>query len=295
MKLWAISDLHVSHPENRRVVETLPAHRNDWLVLAGDTGETVNELRFVLEALCPRFARVLWVPGNHELWTMPAESARAPEKYEEFVALCQEYGVMTPEDPYELFSEGLVTHLIAPLFTLYDYSFCPEGMTAAQARAWALETNIECADEHLLHPEPYPSREAWCRARCETTEARLTAALETHQVPTVLISHFPLHAELARLPLIPRFSIWCGTRRTNDWHRRFRASVVVFGHLHIRQTRLFDGVRFEEVSLGYPRQWRRRPADGVLREILPGGRSLQFGADSSREELWARVGDGMRR
>ena len=60
------------------------------------------------------------------------------------------------------------------------------------------------------------------------------------------------------LPLIPRFTIWCGTRRTADWHRRFRAAAVVYGHLHPK-LRLLDGVRFHEVSLGYPRQWRYRP------------------------------------
>ena len=98
----------------------------------------------------------------------------------------------------------------------------------------------------------------------------------THDGPTVLIDHFPLLQKLAVLPAIPRFSIWCGSRRTEDWPRRFRAAVVVYGHLHLPQTRLLDTVRFEEVSLGYPRQWqstrpsplRTRPRPG-LRQILP--------------------------
>ena len=33
-------------------------------------------------------------------------------------------------------------------------------------------------------------------------------------------------------------------------------SVVVYGHLHIRNTQFREGVRFEEVSLGYPQQWQ---------------------------------------
>jgi hypothetical protein len=45
----------------------------------------------------------------------------------------------------------------------------------------------------------------------------------------------------------------------------------VSGHLHIRSTAYRDGVRFEEVSLGYPRQWREGGGvDAYLREILPG-------------------------
>ena len=87
----------------------------------------------------------------------------------------------------------------------------------------------------------------------------------------VLINHFPLRQDLVRLFHIPRFSIWCGTRLTEDWHVRFPVSVVVSGHLHIRSTDWRDGVRFEEVSLGYPRHWRQnRGMDSYLREVLPG-------------------------
>ncbi|MCW7540230.1 metallophosphoesterase [Aquabacterium sp. A7-Y] len=275
MKLWAISDLHVAHPLNRDAVLSLPAHPDDWLLLAGDLGETLEHLGFVIETLRPRFRQLVWVPGNHELWSLPQEAGggglRGEAKYRALVQLCREHGVLTPEDPYPLFvPDGGVPHLIAPLFVLYDYSFCPPGMDPDAARAWAREAGIECADEHLLHPDPYPSREAWCAARCALTETRLDAALAGHPGPTVLVNHFPLLAELARLPLLPRFSPWCGSRRTRDWHRRFRAAVVVSGHLHIRHQRFIDGVRFEEVSLGYPRQWLRHPgAQAALRQILP--------------------------
>jgi hypothetical protein len=60
------------------------------------------------------------------------------------------------------------------------------------------------------------------------------------------------------------------TDRTHDWHRRYHAAAVVYGHLHIPRTTWYDGVRFEEVSTGYPREWRRRDTPpGVPRQILP--------------------------
>ena len=61
--------------------------------------------------------------------------------------------------------------------------------------------------------------------------------------------------EHAWLPRIPRFKLWCGTKQTEDWHLRYRARAVVYGHLHIRRTFNLDGVRFSEVSLGHPGQW----------------------------------------
>ena len=47
---------------------------------------------------------------------------------------------------------------------------------------------------------------------------------------------------------------------TAGWHTRFNAAAVVYGHLHIPRTTMYDGVRFEEVSVGYPREWRCRGA-----------------------------------
>ncbi|GAA3092310.1 hypothetical protein GCM10020001_004550 [Nonomuraea salmonea] len=45
---------------------------------------------------------------------------------------------------------------------------------------------------------------------------------------------------------------------------------MIYGHLHIPRVTRHDGVRFEEVSLGYPREWKRRPGGRrLLRDVLP--------------------------
>lgn len=277
MKLYAISDLHVGFEPNRALWATLPEHRDDWIILAGDLGETCAHLELTLQIAVARFARVFWVPGNHELWTLPAttdttapgDRLRGQARYDHCVALCRAHGVVTPEDPYVVWPGDGPPCVVAPMFLLYDYSFRPDHVSEADALDWARETGIECTDEVLLHPDPYASRADWCRARCAQTRARLAAVPADHA--TILVNHFPLRRELAVLPAVPRFSLWCGTRLTESWHLDYRARVVVSGHLHIRSTRWIDGVRFEEVSLGYPRQ--RAPDRDLayyLREILPG-------------------------
>lgn len=284
MKLFAISDLHVGYAENRAAIAQITPRPDDWLILGGDLGETEEHLRFVLETLRPRFKQLVWVPGNHELYTLPDARGgpRGQARYEWLVALCRRHGVLTPEDPYPVWSGEGGPHVLAPLFVLYDYSFRPAHVPESEAVQWAMESGILCTDEQLLDPYPYASRADWCRARLAETEARL-AGIEAH--PTVLINHFPLREELVRLRFIPRFSIWCGTRRTHDWHTRFRAKVVVSGHLHIPRTDWIDGVRFEEVSFGYPKQRPLgRTADSCLREILPGPSSR---AGTGREERGA--------
>jgi 3',5'-cyclic AMP phosphodiesterase CpdA len=269
MRLLAISDLHLGYAENRQILQQLPWCPDDWLIVAGDVGEDVGQLRHALEVLVPRFRQIIWVPGNHELWwrSVVAHEPRGVARYEQFVALCRDYGVLTPEDDYPVTAFGGRNYRIVPMFLLYDYSFRPSHVSLENAVAWARESGAVCADEALLSPVPYPSRSDWCRARCKETFARLSAA---PNVPTVLINHFPLIERLAVLPRIPRFSLWCGTRRTQNWHRLFGTEVVVYGHVHIRGTRFVDGVRFEEVSLGYPREWTGRiQAHELLRQILP--------------------------
>jgi len=269
MKLYSISDLHLNYPINRQALEALPYYPDDWLLLAGDIGATEDDLHFGLSILTRRFARVFWVPGNHDLWTVPMSpgALQGEGKYRRLVSICRNYGVLTPEDPYVRWPGEGPAYLLAPLFTLYDYSFRPDDVPEDRAIAWAEEAGLLCADEMLLHSYPYPSKAAWCAARCAYTERRLQ---EAGHAPLVLINHFPLRQDLARLPRIPRFSIWCGTRRTEDWHTRFPVAVVVYGHLHIRATRFRDGVRFEEVSLGYPHDWdASHGIQPYLREILP--------------------------
>jgi len=268
-QLLAIADLHVGHRQNREALAAMGAHPDDWLIVAGDVAERPQHLALALEALVPRFARVIWVPGNHDLWCPPdaLDRTRGQARYDELVALCRQYGVLTPEDPFEPWP-GEPDTFIVPMFLLFDYSFRPPDVPADRAVAWARESGVVSGDEQMLAFDPWPSRAAWCHARCAATEARLAALPPESR--TVLINHWPLRYDLARPPRIPRFSIWCGTSLTEDWGRRFRARAVVSGHLHLRTTIIRHGIRYEEVSLGYPRDWHaERGIDWYLRPILP--------------------------
>jgi 3',5'-cyclic AMP phosphodiesterase CpdA len=271
-RLLAVSDLHMGYSDNRDVVERLqPGTDQDWLIVAGDVGEKAAEIERTLDRLRRRFDTVIWVPGNHELWSHPADplGLRGEPRYRHLVELCRGIGVLTPEDPYPVWTGADGPATIAPLFLLYDYTFLPPGVHTQQAALeLAYKTGIVCTDEQLLHPDPYPSREAWCRSRVEYSRGRLDAC--DPELPTVLVNHFPLTRHPTLVLRYPQFAQWCGTEQTSDWHVRYRARAVVYGHLHIPRTTFEDGVRFEEVSLGYPREWRpRERAPQWPRQILP--------------------------
>jgi predicted phosphodiesterase len=269
--LFAVSDLHVDHPENRTVVDCLrPRAEGDWLVVCGDVADSPDDVEWALRILRERFERVIWTPGNHELLAGRDDppQLRGERRYLHLVERCRQIGVTTPEDPFPIWDGQGGPAQIAPLFLLYDYSF---GRNVASTREEALqrayEAGVVCVDEFLLHPDPYPSRQAWCQARVKEAERRL--ATSDPSLPMVLINHFPLLDAPTRVLRHPEFAQWCGTLQTADWHRRFRAAAVVYGHLHIPRTTWHDGVRFEEVSLGYPRERRYRRRQFTPRRILP--------------------------
>ncbi|MGO2719718.1 MAG: metallophosphoesterase family protein [Brachybacterium tyrofermentans] len=257
--LWAVSDLHVSYPENQPFVDDIrPQHPGDWLIVAGDVAERFDQIVTTLRTLRERFDTVIWVPGNHDLWTLPGEpgTARGVARYLRLVAALRDIGVITPEDPYPTWASDRGPVVVAPLFVLYDYTFRPPGTQSKDdALAVAEAAGVLCTDELLLHPDPYPTREAWSAARIEHTRTRLDAL--PPDARTVLVNHWPLVREPTRRLRYPEFALWCGTERTADWPVRYRAEAVVYGHLHIPVTDQIDGIPHHEVSLGYPHEWDR--------------------------------------
>jgi 3',5'-cyclic AMP phosphodiesterase CpdA len=269
-RLMAVSDLHVGHERNKRLVEGMrPADSGDWLIVAGDVAELFSDIEWGLGLLARRYERVIWAPGNHELWAHPSDpvTLRGDARYRALVEMCRSLGVLTPEDGFAVWRGHGGPVAVAPLFTLYDYSFrVPEATSKEHSLRLAYEAGVVCTDEELLHPDPYPTREEWCWARLAESERRLSAL----ELPTVLVTHWPLVRRPTDILWYPVFAQWCGSVLTADWHTRFRAEVAVYGHLHIPRSAVYDGVRFEEVSLGYPREWERRALPPPLaRPVFP--------------------------
>ncbi|MGO1950492.1 MAG: metallophosphoesterase family protein [Mycobacteriaceae bacterium] len=244
--LWAVSDLHIAAPGNRELVERLVQPRNpgDWLIVAGDVAEKTPTILGMLRELSERFAQVIWVPGNHELFSRPKDQIHAEEKYGELVRGCRSMGVLTPEDPYATFAGRTVV----PMFTLYDHSWRDPLVSVKHALNAAEGNGVMFTDQVAI--APYVDVPLWCQRRLGYTVRRLSQV----SGPTVLVNHWPLVREVTGRQELPEVALRSGTRHTQDWPVRFRAETVIYGHLHIPVRTEVDGVPHVEVSLGYPRE-----------------------------------------
>ncbi|WIM67810.1 metallophosphoesterase [Corynebacterium breve] len=236
--LWAVSDLHVTFAANQAIVDKLSGP-HDWLIVAGDVAEKIPDIVRAMKSLVQRFAKVIWVPGNHELFNRKSDRINGKARYRALVGELRAIGVVTPEDPFPVF--GPVT--VCPLFTLYDYSWRPLGLTAKQA----IERATVVLDDELAI-SPYVNVEQWCRERVEYSQARLDEV----SGPTVLVNHWPLVVEPTHRLRSRDVALWSGTDLTRDWAVKYRAQMVVHGHLHIPAETRVDGVSHVEVSLGTP-------------------------------------------
>lgn len=140
------------------------------------------------------------------------------------------------EDPFQVWDGDGGPVLIAPVFTLYDYSFKPDDVPIDKAVDWAKEHDVLATDEMLLHPDPYATRQDWCAALIVKEELKMAAANAEHpELPLVIINHWPLRQDLVKLTLVPRFRIWCGTTKV-CFHISYVLHVMQFTRLREHYT-----------------------------------------------------------
>ncbi len=249
MRIFSISDLHVDFAANWHWVEALSLveYRCDVLLVAGDIAHELGRVVLALDELRKRFARVFFVPGNHELWVV-GEQGDSIEKFERLLALCGECGVETR--PSAVGGASVV-----PLFSWYSADFDSEGQgDSAALAAWGDFRFCRWPDA-IESPDHYFA--------------------ERNEVPvqvreqTISFSHFLPRRELLpsidhlRFKGLPRVA---GSARLEKQLRATGADIHIFGHSHIPCDKIIDGVRYIQQPLAYPKERRGRP--GVLKQIV---------------------------
>lgn len=228
MRIYAISDLHTDFRANREALERaqLGGHRDDALIVAGDVADSEAVLRDTLQLLTSRFREVFFVPGNHELWVR-GEERDSMEKFRSVLRICDQAGVRT--GPARVGDAWVV-----PLFSWYDRSFDVNGEGAEdELEAWA---------------DRYFTRWPNGVDRIDTTFLEMNEPhVRRYDGPVITFSHFVPRPELLPSVKYLRFRglpLVAGSLGIETQIRRIHPRVHVFGHTHIPEDRVLDGVRY---------------------------------------------------
>src|SRR5712675_3292288 len=119
MRVFAVSDVHIDYEVNAKWIANLSVaeYQNDVLILAGDVTDTRRLLDWCLTTLVKRFHKVLFVPGNHDLWVVREDREKnSLQKFDDICAVVESSGASM-----QSFCERGVS--IIPLLAWYDYSF----------------------------------------------------------------------------------------------------------------------------------------------------------------------------
>jgi len=273
MRIFALSDLHADHAANARWLHALSHqdYQSDTLVVAGDVSDDLDSLRRVLTALQAKFARVTFVPGNHELWVRRGEAEDSIEKFHRVLDVATSLGVHVEPARHEWGGAAVWT---VPLFGWYTLP--EEGSDTL----------------HLPGASPDEGIRAWLDfqfTRWTSLDGQSPAAYflglnasrvaRHYDAPVLSFSHFLPRWELmlrdsgatmaARPPGAARrfnFSRVAGSTGLERQLRQMRAKIHVYGHQHRNRRRVLDGVLYLSHCLGYPRERR----DGSIGEVGAG-------------------------
>jgi predicted phosphodiesterase len=237
MRVFALSDIHIDYDVNAKWIANLSIaeYQNDVLILAGDVSHVRQRLEWCLSTLTKCFKKVLFVPGNHELWVIREDSEKnSLQKFDDVCEVVESSGASM-----QAFREQGVS--IIPLLAWYDYSF---GEPSEELRSGWLDYYA-------------------CRWPSGFTEEKIAAHFAAfnnkHVSPegdkVITYSHF-----LPRIDLMPGFipSVRkllypvLGSAQLEHQLRRLNSSIHVYGHSHVNRHMQLAGVSYINNAFGYP-------------------------------------------
>ena len=258
MRVFAVSDLHVDHLDNRQWVEGLSRteYRNDALIVAGDLSHRAPRLESALTALRERFASVFFVPGNHDAWLVGGEPD-SWTKIRRILERCASLDVST--DPRRLGDDEQAVWIV-PLLSWYvkpeegaDSLYGPKPGESGTLEGWA--------DEQFVRWPDFPEGTTPASALLGMNHPAVERA---YDAPVISFSHFLPRRELIfsgrKAGRVHDSHVWfnfsrvAGSKGIERQIRRLGPRVHVYGHQHRNRRRRIEDILYVSHCLGYGRE-----------------------------------------
>ncbi len=250
MRIGILSDIHVDleHPEPGKVVdgiaEAMEANAVETMIIAGDVANDFRLTLRTLRALERRTgARVLFVPGNHDIWNEHHPRLNAWEIYEAL----REFPGNLANGPQEL-ADGWV--VIGDL-GWYDYSFGGD-YTLEEFDRMQIDGRLWQDKVKAVWNRPTREMHAYFYAKLEAQLKRYAAGR------VVLVTHsVPLRGFTVQPPDPPwdYLNAFLGSAGYGDLALKYAAAYSICGHVHYRREQTIGRTAFICNCLNYAGQW----------------------------------------
>jgi predicted phosphodiesterase len=241
VRIFATSDIHVDYEVNARWLEDLSTseYREDVLILAGDVSDSLERLGWALSILTARFRRVMYVPGNHDLWVIrDGKNRTSLEKFERLREVVGQSGAsMQPET--------LERVTIVPLHGWYDYSF---GLPSDELLESWMDFHACRWPAHFEMRDVAAYFQALNRVPPSVRAGMLISF--SHFLPRIDV--MPSYIPRARRMLYPVL----GSARLEEQLRAMGSRIHVYGHSHVNRQIAIDDVVYINNAFGYPDETR---------------------------------------
>lgn len=242
MRVFSLSDIHIDYSANAKWIANLSAvdYQDDVLILAGDVTDKRRLLDWCLSTLTRRFKKVLFVPGNHDLWVIRED--RSKNSLQKFDDVCEV--VKSTGASMQAFHDQGVS--IIPLLGWYDYSF---GEPSHELKSMWMDYRSVRWPNQLTDQD--------IAAHFTALNGELSSGLAGNKVITY--SHF-----LPRIDLMPEYIPSSqrvlypvlGSVQIERQLRKLNPDVHIYGHSHVNRQVKIDGVSYINNAFGYPSETR---------------------------------------
>lgn len=237
MRILALSDLHIDYEENAKWVANLSCaeYQDDVLILAGDVTDARQLLDWCLTTLAKRFHKVLFVPGNHDLWVVREDRKKnSLQKFNDVCGVVESSGASM-----QAFCERDVS--IIPVLGWYDYSF---GEPSEELKSIWMDYRACRWPSGFTEKEVAAHFEAFNNK--QVSQAGGQVITYSHFLPRIdLMPGFIPNAKKLLYPIL-------GSVQLDLQLRQFNPNIHVYGHSHVNHQVKIDGVSYINNAFGYP-------------------------------------------
>ena len=249
MKVAMISDIHVDENKDHDVVgalvRALKAHKARLLVIAGDISGNAGTTLSTVEAVeSESGVQVLFVPGNHDVWS--EDLLREPTQ-EIYARLCDDSHCLC-DHPFTIGKTVIIGDM-----GWYDYSFGSSRYSMAEFSQ--MQRNGRVWQDSL--------KNQWTRDNIGTNAfflRRLEKQMELHKDKDLfMVTHMVPIREMT----VPEsrgdwgyFNAFLGSRDLGLLYKRYPVRRALFGHVHYRHSIERDHIHWSCRCLNYQSEWR---------------------------------------